>query len=104
MVKIEWDGLTGNFSFYGEIRGYFRSVWTAVYRFWAYLDVAPKLGKPGKKRFVKGNIDVSCKYFFFLFCHNKLFGISKKCQTLTSYVRHFNRRFESFSSKTALAL
>ena len=32
-------------------RGYFRSVWTAVYRFWAYLIWARKLGKPGKEDF-----------------------------------------------------
>ena len=32
-------------------RGYFRSVWTAVYRFWAYLIWARKLGKPGEEDF-----------------------------------------------------
>ena len=38
---------------------YFKPVWTAVYRFWVHL-------KLGKKRFVKVNIDISCKYFSFL--------------------------------------
>ena len=32
-------------------KGCFRSVLTAVYRFWAHLIWAPKLGKPGKKSF-----------------------------------------------------
>ena len=36
-------------------RWYFRSVWTVVYRFWAHLIGAPKLGKPGEKIFVKVN-------------------------------------------------
>ena len=43
-------------------RGYFRSTWKAVYRFWALLIWAPKLGKLGVKKFVKVNIDISCKY------------------------------------------
>ena len=47
-------------------KGYFGSVWTAVYRFWAHLILAPKLGKPGKKKFAKVNIDILCKYFSFL--------------------------------------
>ena len=34
-------------------RGYFRSVWTAVYRFQAHLILAPKLSEPGKNFFVK---------------------------------------------------
>ena len=29
--------------------GVFRSIWTAVYRFWAHLIWTSKLGKPGKK-------------------------------------------------------
>ena len=61
-----WDGLTENSNFYGEVRVYFRPVWTAVYRAWVHLILAPKLGKPGKELFVKGNIDVSCKCFSFL--------------------------------------
>ena len=54
-----------NLIFNGEFRGYFRPVWTAVYRFWARLTFAPKLGNPGKKNFVKVNIDILCKYFYF---------------------------------------
>ena len=41
-------------------RGYFRSVWTTVYQFWAYLIWVPKLGKP-RKKFAKVNIDILCK-------------------------------------------
>ena len=43
-------------------RGYFRSVWTTVYQFWAYLIWVPKLGKP-RKKFAKVNIDILCKQF-----------------------------------------
>lgn len=32
-------------------RGYFRSIWTAVYQFWAHPILAPKLGKPVQKIF-----------------------------------------------------
>ena len=39
--------------------GCFRSVWTVVYCFWAHLIWVPKLGKLGKKDFVKVNIDIS---------------------------------------------
>ena len=46
--------------------GYFRSVSTAVYRFCAHIIWASKLGKLGKKYFVKVNIDNSGKYFSFL--------------------------------------
>ena len=34
------------------IRRYFRSVWTSVYYFWAHLIWAPKLSKPGEKKFL----------------------------------------------------
>ena len=30
--------------------GYFRSIWTTVYQFWAYLIWVPRLGKPVKKK------------------------------------------------------
>ena len=56
-------------------RAYFKSVWTAVNQFWAHLIWALKLGKRGRKVFVKVKIDISCKYFFF-------FIIPKKCTTL----------------------
>ena len=36
----------------------FRSIWAAVYQFWAHLIWAPKLGRPEKKRFVKMNIGI----------------------------------------------
>ena len=48
-------------------RGYFKSVWTAVYRFWVHLIWALKLGKTGKKVFCESkHMDISCKYFSFL--------------------------------------
>ena len=36
-------------------RGYLRSVRTVVYQFWAHLIWTPRLGKRGKKFFVKVN-------------------------------------------------
>ena len=44
-------------------RGYFRSIWTAVYQFWAHVIWEPKLGKPGEKNPCK---QILCKYFSFL--------------------------------------
>ena len=46
-------------------RGYFRSIWTAVYRFWAHLIWKPKLGKPGEKHPCESK-QISCKCFSFL--------------------------------------
>ena len=46
--------------------GYFEPVWAAVYRFQTHLILSPKLGEPGKRFFVKVNMDILCKYFSFL--------------------------------------
>ena len=77
-------------------RWYFRSVWAVVYRFWAHLIGAPKLGKPGKKIFVK--VD---RYFVQILF---LFSIPKKCTTYIWNVRHINRSFDSFYSQAVLTL
>ena len=46
-------------------RGYFKSIWTAIYQFWAHLTWAPKTVKPGNFFFMKVNIDILLKYFSF---------------------------------------
>ena len=60
------------------IREYFRSVWTAVHRFWAHLIWTPKLGKSEKKNFVKLNIDISCKYVSFQYT-KEVYNSYMKC-------------------------
>ena len=45
--------------------GHFRSIWTAVYRFWAHLIWEPKLGKAGQKKLCERKL-ILCKQFSFL--------------------------------------
>ena len=71
-------------------QGYFRSVSTAIYRFWTHLIWAPILGKP-REKFVKVSRYFLVKLIFF--------SIPKKCTTLTWKVRHINRSFDSFDSQ-----
>ena len=70
-------------------RGYFRSVWTVVYQFWAHLIWAPKLGKPRKKTSVKVNIDISCKYFSFLVYQRSAQLLHKMLDTLIEALTAF---------------
>ena len=68
--------------------GYFRSVLTTVYRSWAHLIWAPKLGKPGKNLFCESK-HIWCKY---------IFSIRKKLTTLIWNVKQINRSLGSFYS------
>ena len=70
-------------------RGYFGSVWTAVYQFWAHLILAPKLGKPGKKFFVKVNIDILHKYFSFLAYQRNVQFLHEMLDTLIAALTAF---------------
>ena len=54
---------------------YLRSVQTVVYQFWAHLIWTPRLGKRGKKYFVKVNRCFMSILFFL--------SIPRKCTTLT---------------------
>ena len=56
-------------------RMYLRSVRTVVYQFWAHLIWTPRLGKRGKKYFVKVNRCFMSILFFL--------SIPRKCTTLT---------------------
>lgn len=78
-------------------RGYFRSIWTTVYQFWAHLIWAPKLGKPGKNLFSESKYRHFVWILFF-------FSIPQKCVTLIWNVRYINRSFNNFYSQTDLAL
>ena len=54
--------------FYNLIRGYFRSIWTAVYQFWT-----PKLGKSGEK--ILGKVNTRYYVYFSFLAYQRKTGI-----------------------------
>ena len=81
-----------NVNIHDNCRGSFGSVRTAVYRFWAHLILPPKLGKSGKKNFVKVNIDISCKYSSFLAYRRRVQLLYEMLDTLIEALAAFTMR------------